>query len=211
MCIWIVAGEGSSNRLPECLNGVDADCGSSNGVSESIVESSCVFSSRLMLQFRASKGFLTGTVNISLSKSEWFGRPQLGQNHKQSDRPSSLYVLSPMPRHRMCVQPQQSSHCRASVPLLTSRSHTLHGYIGLRGPGFSSRSPACSRIKFHATSVSQEPGFGMLLWRSGCFDVRWDSTNNIGDMWNFDGIRPGARPTKHISIEFEIRWKFKTL
>ena len=22
---------------------------------------------------------------------------------------------------------------------------------------------------------------------------------------------PGARPTKHISIEFEIRWKFKTL
>ena len=21
---------------------------------------------------------------------------------------------------------------------------------------------------------------------------------------------PGARPTKHISIEFEIRWKFKT-
>ena len=23
--------------------------------------------------------------------------------------------------------------------------------------------------------------------------------------------RPGARPTKHISIEFEIRWKFKTL
>ena len=24
-------------------------------------------------------------------------------------------------------------------------------------------------------------------------------------------VRPGARPTKHISIEFEIRWKFKTL
>ena len=23
--------------------------------------------------------------------------------------------------------------------------------------------------------------------------------------------RPGARPIKHISIEFEIRWKFKTL
>ena len=23
--------------------------------------------------------------------------------------------------------------------------------------------------------------------------------------------KPGARPTKHISIEFEIRWKFKTL
>ena len=23
--------------------------------------------------------------------------------------------------------------------------------------------------------------------------------------------RTGARPTKHISIEFEIRWKFKTL
>ena len=23
--------------------------------------------------------------------------------------------------------------------------------------------------------------------------------------------QPGARPTKHISIEFEIRWKFKTL
>ena len=22
---------------------------------------------------------------------------------------------------------------------------------------------------------------------------------------------PGARPTKHISIEFEIRWKFRTL
>ena len=22
---------------------------------------------------------------------------------------------------------------------------------------------------------------------------------------------PGARPTKHISIEFEMRWKFKTL
>ena len=22
---------------------------------------------------------------------------------------------------------------------------------------------------------------------------------------------PGARPIKHISIEFEIRWKFKTL
>ena len=22
---------------------------------------------------------------------------------------------------------------------------------------------------------------------------------------------PGARPTKHISIEFEIRWKFKPL
>ena len=25
------------------------------------------------------------------------------------------------------------------------------------------------------------------------------------------GYTPGARPTKHISIEFEIRWKFKTL
>ena len=25
------------------------------------------------------------------------------------------------------------------------------------------------------------------------------------------GFEPGARPTKHISIEFEIRWKFKTL
>ena len=25
------------------------------------------------------------------------------------------------------------------------------------------------------------------------------------------GAWPGARPTKHISIEFEIRWKFKTL
>ena len=24
-------------------------------------------------------------------------------------------------------------------------------------------------------------------------------------------MSPGARPTKHISIEFEIRWKFKTL
>ena len=24
-------------------------------------------------------------------------------------------------------------------------------------------------------------------------------------------VQPGARPTKHISIEFEIRWKFKTL
>ena len=24
-------------------------------------------------------------------------------------------------------------------------------------------------------------------------------------------FRPGARPTKHISIEFEIRWKFKTI
>ena len=23
--------------------------------------------------------------------------------------------------------------------------------------------------------------------------------------------RPGARPTKHISIEFEIRWKFRAL
>ena len=24
-------------------------------------------------------------------------------------------------------------------------------------------------------------------------------------------VGPGARPTKHISIEFEIRWKFRTL
>ena len=24
-------------------------------------------------------------------------------------------------------------------------------------------------------------------------------------------ILPGARPTKHISIEFEIRWKFRML
>ena len=29
------------------------------------------------------------------------------------------------------------------------------------------------------------------------------------DYFNFSF--PGARPTKHISIEFEIRWKFKTL
>ena len=26
-----------------------------------------------------------------------------------------------------------------------------------------------------------------------------------------DIMTAGARPTKHISIEFEIRWKFKTL
>ena len=31
----------------------------------------------------------------------------------------------------------------------------------------------------------------------------------IGPTWVLSA--PGARPTKHISIEFEIRWKFKTL
>ena len=30
-------------------------------------------------------------------------------------------------------------------------------------------------------------------------------TTKADDNWS------GARPTKHISIEFEIRWKFKTL
>ena len=30
------------------------------------------------------------------------------------------------------------------------------------------------------------------------------------DITQFDVV-PGARPTKHISIEFEIPWKFKTL
>ena len=38
---------------------------------------------------------------------------------------------------------------------------------------------------------------------------------NIGSVYglSYGGakILPGARPTKHISIEFEIRWKFKTL
>ena len=29
--------------------------------------------------------------------------------------------------------------------------------------------------------------------------------------WMVQAGSPGARPTKHISIEFEIRWKFKTL
>ena len=29
--------------------------------------------------------------------------------------------------------------------------------------------------------------------------------------WTLRVGGPGARPTKHISIEFEIRWKFKTL
>ena len=28
---------------------------------------------------------------------------------------------------------------------------------------------------------------------------------------HYTGKGSGARPTKHISIEFEIRWKFKTL
>ena len=32
--------------------------------------------------------------------------------------------------------------------------------------------------------------------------------DGIGGLVN---IHSGARPTKHISIEFEIRWKFKTL
>ena len=42
---------------------------------------------------------------------------------------------------------------------------------------------------------------------------------NFGDVEKLDRtgeidlviLIPGARPTKHISIEFEIRWKFKTL
>ena len=32
-----------------------------------------------------------------------------------------------------------------------------------------------------------------------------------GLIYNFNVLSPGARPTKHISIEFEIRWKFRTL
>ena len=43
--------------------------------------------------------------------------------------------------------------------------------------------------------------------------------NHTGGVWYmysysshpFVRATPGARPTKHISIEFEIRWKFKTL
>ena len=31
------------------------------------------------------------------------------------------------------------------------------------------------------------------------------------DQWHLILASPGARPTKHISIEFEIRWQFKTL
>ena len=36
------------------------------------------------------------------------------------------------------------------------------------------------------------------------------SVGPIENQWGSQKY-PGARPTKHISIEFEIRWKFKTL
>ena len=39
----------------------------------------------------------------------------------------------------------------------------------------------------------------------------WDQVNFAHAMTVELMQWPGARPTKHISIEFEIRWKFRTL
>ena len=54
--------------------------------------------------------------------------------------------------------------------------------------------------------VSQQALAGMTL----AIYIPIDLSN-----WTFIGkasrVGPGARPTKHISIEFEIRWKFRTL
>ena len=100
----------------ECRAGVEADWGMSRDVSESRVESSSVRSSRVMLYSRASNGLCTGTEYMSLIRSEWFGRPQSGQNHKLSDWPCSVYALSPRSRQTACVHLSQSSYWSALAP-----------------------------------------------------------------------------------------------
>ena len=67
---------------------------------------------------------------------------------------------------------------------------THNEYLSIHGPGFSSRRFACNRIKFHVTSVGQGLSF-RTLWQKDCFDMHWDATNNVHDMWSFDGIKPG--------------------
>ena len=44
-------------------------------------------------------------------------------------------------------------------------------------------------------------------------NYRYKRVNAAGlaAQWTGEMDSAGARPTKHISIEFEIRWKFKTL
>ena len=48
----------------------------------------------------------------------------------------------------------------------------------------------------------------LMLW---AIEISWDLSENWVSEISCIATGPGARPTKHISIEFEIRWKFKTL
>ena len=51
----------------------------------------------------------------------------------------------------------------------------------------------------------------LAIWEGG-YDGGWlDMDSYMPGQAISGSCGPGARPTKHISIEFEIRWKFKTL
>ena len=48
-----------------------------------------------------------------------------------------------------------------------------------------------------------------------CICINYVTINDFEMNWKklvaMEPLASGARPTKHVSIEFEIRWKFKTL
>ena len=70
-----------------------------------------------------------------------------------------------------------------------SASEVALNYIGKIEPNHTPAKTMGKRV-YGSCDVLKGSLHGSLLWPLGT---------------------PGARPTKHISIEFEIRWKFKTL
>ena len=129
-----------------------------------------------------------------------------------------------------------SNQCQPwSQPFVRSTPFYLGGFVRRPTPNVTGESPSStdklvwmpSQMKNASLDQSHSLLKVVFTWAEVLKCVGWDgmlisslASVALGSQQICNGLKilhagvdcyPGVRPTKHISIEFEIRWKFKTL